>query len=203
MSRHRNQLRALVALGTKPEQIASEVPMHLRNVVATLQEDWPIPKRFVSAFEAYAQRTLRQAHATATGLEKAALACFYVDSFGIPIEHPPVLDSEARRATYVAWLLRVPPDAIFPLGPECNQEANEHLAFWMRQHVEQLLAEAKQAVDRSPEALRYLSTLGHADDVLGGRSDPADNGWFENLRGYRRGGYVFLPGAAARRRTAK
>ena len=34
--------------------------------------------------------------------------------------------TEAQRAAYVAWLLCVDPFKIFPAGPECNIEADQH-----------------------------------------------------------------------------
>lgn len=62
MSRHLDMLVKLGLLGKSPERIAAEVPMSLPNVLSTLEDDWPIQKRFVAPLEAYVQGVMRRAY---------------------------------------------------------------------------------------------------------------------------------------------
>lgn len=201
MSRHREMLRALLRVGKSPDDISAEVPISPTSLARTFADDWPIQKRFVAPLEAYAERTLREAHARASTTNKPEIEDAYLAAFGLPLQQALSLSTDALRATYGAWLLGVRPDMVFPHGPESTEEADEHFAQWMRQLVAPLLEEARHSTDRSPEALRYIATLCHVDDVLEGRDDAARNGWFSNRAGYRRGVYVFAPASAARRRV--
>lgn len=201
MSRHREMLRALLRVGKSPDDISAEVPISPANLARTFADDWPIQKRFVAPLEAYVERTLREAHETASATAKSEIAEAYAAAFGLTLEQVRSLSTDALRATYGAWLLGVRPDMVFPHGPESTEEADEHFAQWMRQLVAPLLEEARHSTDRSPEALRYIATLCHVDDVLEGRDDPARNGWFSNRAGHRRGIYVFPSAKAARRRA--
>ncbi|MEQ4574545.1 MAG: hypothetical protein ABN502_06340 [Gammaproteobacteria bacterium] len=99
--------------------------------------------------------------------------------------------TEARRAPYVAWLLRLDPLRVFPAGPECNTEADQHLVDTVLAQLEELTEQAARSSDRSPRAVWFRRTLDHCNEVMGGKADPADNGWFDNKAGYRRGVYVF------------
>lgn len=191
MSRHREMLRALLRVGKTPDDIAAEVPMNPANVARTLAEDWPVQKRYVEPLEVYARRVLLQAHDAAPLTDRHAIANLFDLLFDEPVVGLPRLSEEARRAAYVAWLLRISPDTVFPLGAECTEEADAHLFDVVAMMLPGLIEEARQATDRSPEATRYLSTLSHAADVLEGREDPATNGWYANRRGYRRGTYIF------------
>jgi len=103
----------------------------------------------------------------------------------------PKLSPEARRATYVVWLLGISPGRVFPLGPECSAESDDYLFDWVYLEVRRLLDELYQAQVWNPEVSRYVKTLVHAHDVIEGRADPADNGWHLNKKNYRRGVYVF------------
>lgn len=99
--------------------------------------------------------------------------------------------TEARRAAYVAWLLRINPHHIFPAGPECNADANQHLVDSVLVELDQLTKQAACSRDTSPRALWFRHTLDHCSEVMSGKADPTDNGWFNNKAGYRRGIYVF------------
>jgi len=98
--------------------------------------------------------------------------------------------TEARRASYVAWLLRLDPLRVFPAGPECNAEADQHLVDTVLAQLEELTEQAASR-DTSPRALWFRHLLDHCNEVMSGKADPADNGWFNNKAGYRRGIYVF------------
>jgi len=191
MSRHREMLRALLRAGKTPEAIAAEVPMNPANVARTLAEDWPTQKRYAEPLEAYTWQVLLQAHDGAPQSDRETLANQFRELFGEAVVGLPRLSKEARRAAYVAWLLRISVDTVFPFGAECNEEADAHLFDMVALMLRGLLDEVRQATDRSPDASRYLSTLSHAADVMDGREDPAANGWFANRRGYRRGLYIF------------
>lgn len=194
MSRHREMLRALVRLGKTPEDIAAEVPMNRANIARTLGNDWPIQPRYVGPLETYVARVLALAYDTAEPPERVAIADAFIAAFGRSILDKPRINDEAQRATYVAWLLGIKWELIFPHGPECNEEADEHLTSEVTTILNRLIDEARQSSDRCPEAMRYLSTLSFADDVMAGRESPAANGGSENVRGYRRGLYVFRSG---------
>jgi hypothetical protein len=99
--------------------------------------------------------------------------------------------TETRRASYVAWLLRIKPHSVFPFRPECNTEADQHLVETVLVQLEKLTEQAARSSDRSPRALWFRRTLDHCNEVMSGKADPADNGWFDNKAGYRRGIYVF------------
>lgn len=99
--------------------------------------------------------------------------------------------AETRRASYVAWLLRIKPHSVFPAGPEYNAEANQHLVDTVLVQLEELTEQAAHSHDTSPRALWFRRTLDHCNEVMSGKADPADNGWFDNKAGYRRGVYVF------------
>lgn len=99
--------------------------------------------------------------------------------------------SEARRASYVAWMLRLDPHRIYPAGPEFNAEADQHLVDTVLAQLEGLTEQAARSFDRSPQAVWFRRTLDHCNEVMSGKADPADNGWFDNKAGYRRGIYVF------------
>lgn len=196
MSRHREMLRTLVRLGKTPDVIAAEVPMDARNIKENLKDDWPIRRRFIAQLEDYTQETLRQAYTLASDADKQVIAGDFLRVFGRSIQDTPKISTEAQRAAYVARLLGIKLDLVFPHKPECSPEADEHLFSAVRMMLQGLLDEARRATDRSPDAIRYLSTLSHADDVMEERAHPADNGWFENISGYRLGMYVFQPGTA-------
>lgn len=99
--------------------------------------------------------------------------------------------TEANRATYVAWLLRIDPYRIFPAGPECTAEADQHLVDSVHALLEDLTRKAATSSDRSPRALWFRRTLDHCNAVMRGNANPADNDSFNNKDGYRRGIYVF------------
>ena len=99
--------------------------------------------------------------------------------------------TEARRAAYVAWLLRINPHRIFPAGPECNADADQHLVDSVLVELDQLTKQAARSRDTSPRALWFRHTLDHCNEVMSGKANPADNDWFNNKAGYRRGIYVF------------
>lgn len=99
--------------------------------------------------------------------------------------------AEARRAQYVAWLLCLNPLRVFPAGPESNAEADQHLVDTVHVQLEELTEQAAGSSDRSPRAVWYRRTLDHCNEVMSGKANPADNGWFDNKAGYRRGVYVF------------
>lgn len=191
MSRHREMLRALVRLGKKPLEIASAVPMSSANVTRTLRADWPVQKRYIEPLEDYTYRTLRETFEAARSHEKGAIADIYLRLSGHSIVAAPELSPIAKRASYVAWLLCIDPSLVFPFGPDLGPEADEHLWTQVRAVLDGLIAEARRVRDHSPEAIRYTSTLSHADDVIEYKADPADNGWFENRLGFRRGVYTF------------
>jgi hypothetical protein len=113
------------------------------------------------------------------------------------------ISDEAQRAAYVAWLLCIQPHRVYEIGPECNEGADEHLFSEVFQQLQGLIAEAQRATDRCPDAIRYMSMLSHADGVMDGRENPADNGGFQNRNGYRRGRYVFRPGIVTAPRNTK
>lgn len=103
--------------------------------------------------------------------------------------------SEAQRAAYVAWLLRIDPRRIFPAGPESNAEADQHLVDWVMSKLN-ILAEEVQRLkrtERAPRFLWYRKTLQHCIDVMDGIAEPPEpnkNGEFDNTGGYRRGIYL-------------
>jgi hypothetical protein len=197
MSRHRNMLLALVRAGKTPVAIAAEVPMNAANVERTLRDDWPVQKRFVDVLEDYTHHTLREAYRSTTdNTKRAAIAAAYERVFSRALGDRD-LSPSANKARYVAWLLAIKRELIFPLSPETGEEADEHLRSVVRSIVDRLLAEAQASTDRCPEALRYLRTLTHADDVIEGRADPAVNDWEANRCQYRRGIYIFQPEAGA------
>lgn len=99
---------------------------------------------------------------------------------------------EVRRASYVAWLLRLDPHRIFPLGPESNVEADFHLFESVQAILADLNHKASSSQDTSPRALWFRQTLDYCNDVMCGKVNPENNAWFENRNGYRRGVYVFL-----------
>lgn len=103
--------------------------------------------------------------------------------------------SEAQRAAYVAWLLRIDPYNIFSVGPECNPEADQHLVDSILAELEKHRKQASNSHDPSPRAVWFRQTLDHCTSVMSGKVNPADNGWYENRRGYRRGVYLFQEGA--------
>lgn len=98
---------------------------------------------------------------------------------------------EAQCAAYVAWLLRLDPHRVFPAGPECNADANQHLVDFVLIELEKLATLAACSRDSSPRALWFRLLLNHCEKVMDGSASPADNDWFNNKRGYRRGVYVF------------
>lgn len=100
------------------------------------------------------------------------------------------LARERDRAAYVCWLLRIEPRRVFPEGPEVGPEADEHLIEWTVAYVDGLLDNVRRAgpeAARTPEAVRYLLTLHHADAVLAEHEDPDINDWFQNGLSFRRG----------------
>lgn len=99
--------------------------------------------------------------------------------------------SEARRAPYVAWLLRLDPHRVFPAEPESNAEADQHLVDTVLAQLDDLTEQAARSSDCSPRAVWFRRTLDHCNEVMSGKANPADNGWFDNKAGYRRGIYVF------------
>lgn len=103
--------------------------------------------------------------------------------------------TEAQRAAYVAWLLCVDPYKVFPAGPECNAEADQHLVDLILAELERLTKFATNSRDTSPRAVWFRQTLDYCNAVMSGKVNPADNGWYENRRGYRRGVYLFQEGA--------
>lgn len=80
---------------------------------------------------------------------------------------------------------------MFPAGPECNTEADQHLVDTVLAQLEELTEQAARSSDRSPWAVWFRRTLDHCNEMMGGKADPADNVWFDNKAGYRRGVYVF------------
>ena len=101
--------------------------------------------------------------------------------------------TEAQRAAYVAWLLRVDPYRVFQIRPECTAEANQYLVEFVLFELEKLTEENARSRDRSPRALWFRRTLNHCNDVMSGKckSLPLFGGGFENAAGCRRGVYVF------------
>lgn len=200
MSRHREMLRTLVRLGKTPDVIAAEVPMDARNINENLKDDWPIRRRFVEPLETYAQEVFRQAFALSSEANNGPIA----DAFlSVSMLETPQMGTEAQRAAYVAWLLGIKPELVFPFGAECSEEADEHLFSVVLVALQGLVEEARRATDRSPDAIRYLSTLCHASEVMEGREHPGHNGWFQNRSGFRRGVYVFRPGTTSAQTNKK
>jgi hypothetical protein len=103
--------------------------------------------------------------------------------------------TEAQRAAYVAWLLRISPYNVFPAGPECNPEADQHLVDSVLAELDKHWEQATNSRDSSPRAVWFRQTLDYCNAVMSGKVNPADNGWYENRRGYRRGVYLFQEGA--------
>ena len=99
--------------------------------------------------------------------------------------------TEAQRAAYVAWLLRLDPLRVFPSGPESNTEADQHLVDTVHVQLEELTEQAAHSSDRSPRAVWFRRTLDHCNEVMSGKTNPADNGWFNNKAAYRRGIHLF------------
>ncbi|GEM_PF-2369602 len=101
---------------------------------------------------------------------------------------------EVQRASYVAWLLRIEPFKIFPFTPECTPEANQHLIDSVLEELNKHREQASKSCDTSSRAVWFRHTIGYCEAVMSGVENPADNGWYENQRGYRRGVYLFKEG---------
>jgi hypothetical protein len=113
------------------------------------------------------------------------------------------ISDEAQRAAYVAWLLCIQHDHVYPLRPEWNEGDDEHLFSVVLTTLQELVAEARRATDHCPDAIRYMSMLSHADGVMEGRETPPASGEFQNCNRYRRGRYVFRPGTVAAPKNKK
>jgi len=187
MSRHRALLRTLVSLGITPNHIANGVPMRLSAVMATLRNDWPVPPRFKFDLETYGQRVLLYAHRAGAPELKDVIEQVFRYVFGRSMCDAPPIDAETQRACYVLWLLSIDIREVFPLWIDTEPEDNEHLVWFVHQRLEALRHEAHSMDSPSPEVVGYLRTLKHAVAVMVGAEDPADNGWFKNVNGYRRG----------------
>lgn len=98
------------------------------------------------------------------------------------------------HSAYVASLLCIDPYEVFPEGPEWGDNADWYFLDWIIERLDQLNAIAQQSLDYSPLALAYRRTLAHCTAVIEGEADPADNGWFDNRSGYRRGIYPLRGG---------
>ena len=102
--------------------------------------------------------------------------------------------AEMNRARYVAWLLRLKPEEIFPFGPELTEQGNQFLVDFVISKLQQLAEEAKKVAraDQTPRFLWYRKTLQHCIDVMDGLEvppQPNTNGEYAVTKGYRRGIY--------------
>ena len=90
--------------------------------------------------------------------------------------------TEARRASYVAWLLRLDPLRVFPAGPESNAEADQHL-------VDTVIAQLEELTEQAARSGDYALTL-EGEAATGAKQAQAqrrvvDEGFMECLEGLR------------------
>lgn len=103
--------------------------------------------------------------------------------------------SEMERARYVAWLLRLKPDEIFPHGPELTEQGNQFLVDCVIAKLQQLAEEAQKVAraEQTPRFLWYRKTLQHCIDVMEGLDEPPQpnaDGEYDSTKGFRRGVYL-------------
>lgn len=112
--------------------------------------------------------------------------------------HPAIFDPQlldnARRAVYVLWLLCILPQDV-PGGLGYTDDDNERVYNFAVEVVEGLERNKPNGPINSRgyldvEVAKYHKTLAYCSRVLKHRTDPGDNGWFENRVGYRRGIYL-------------
>jgi len=119
---------------------------------------------------------------------------------------PTTRESDWPEATYVAWLLGVPPSAIFPLWTDCREEDNDHLLMAVMFIVDDLLRVCEAGRSDATGWAADMRTLKHCYEVLNGvptlvegklitlYPDLRDNGWygqgiFYNFHEYHRGAW--------------
>ena len=106
-----------------------------------------------------------------------------------------VARAEMERARYVAWLLRLKPEEIFPHGPELTEQGNQFLVDCVISKLQQLAEDAKKVAraEQTPRFLWYRKTLQHCIDVMEGLEEPPQpsaNGEYAITKGCRRGVYL-------------
>ena len=95
-----------------------------------------------------------------------------------------------RSAAYVAHLLCIPVGEPFPLGPECSDEANQHLIEFILDKLETLLDSLDASRDGTVRFSLYEFTLCRCIAVACGDIKPPAGQWDERNDGCRRGIYL-------------
>jgi len=96
-----------------------------------------------------------------------------------------------RDAAFVAWMLRILPDDVFPCGPDTNPEGDDHLVLTVSLKVD-ALAERLNADDDGSEAFSaYRRRVLMCADVMAGKlSAPPQSMWETTAKDYGRGRYL-------------
>lgn len=95
-----------------------------------------------------------------------------------------------RNASYVAHLLIIQPAEPFPLEPEFNDEANQHLIDFILAKLETLLDSLDATRDGSVRFALYQFTLLRCVAVACDQVKPPGGHWDERNDGCRRGIYL-------------
>ena len=96
-----------------------------------------------------------------------------------------------RDAAFVAWMLRILPDDVFPCGPDTTPEGDDHLVLSVALKVD-ALAERLNAEDDGSEAFAaYRRRVLMCAGVMNGKlSAPPQSQWDRMAEQYGRGAYL-------------
>lgn len=96
-----------------------------------------------------------------------------------------------RDAAFVAWMLRIMPDDVFPCGPDITPEGDDHLVLSVVLKVD-ALAERLNAEDDDSEAFAaYRRRVLMCAGVMSGKlSAPPQSQWERMAQQYGRGAYL-------------
>ena len=96
-----------------------------------------------------------------------------------------------RDAAFVAWILQVMPDEVFPRGPDISPEGDEHLVFSDMQTVDALAERLDDEDDGSEEFAAYRRRVLMCADVMAGKlAAPPQSMWAQMAQQYGRGRYL-------------
>lgn len=92
------------------------------------------------------------------------------------------------EACFVAKLLAIPPEEVFPKGPRFDEIGDTHLVEFVGSRLDDLYTDTDRVNDGSPEFQQYCRTLALCDGVMGGKIPvPPESMWNKIAEGCRSG----------------
>lgn len=94
------------------------------------------------------------------------------------------------EARFVAVLLRIQPEDVFPIAPGCDEDDDAHFVIYVCNKVDSLKERLAEGNDGTPEFREYRRTLALCADVMNGKVfAPPESQWESFAARYRRGLY--------------